>query len=144
MDQVMMVAGLLLLLGGLTQTDMAGTPPREEEIRADAALRRAWEGRQAAVDRICGDRTRIVRIGAVDERFGRLQQAYQKQFGTAWSGEDVVNEGQLDKLAQPSANGVLSNAGKVDPRCQSINAFAGALGEYQNGVTMAEASLSKH
>lgn len=134
-----MIFGLLLLAVSMPQAG-ASPPSPDAGIRADAVLRRAWQGRRGAVERLCGQQARLVRIQALDTRFGRVQQAYQERFGTAWNGQASVSESRLG-VNQPSERGGFSDQEGVDPRCVSPTAFSGALGEYQNGILLAEGEL---
>ncbi|KQN33748.1 hypothetical protein ASG37_16485 [Sphingomonas sp. Leaf407] len=104
-------------------------------------MRRAWQGRTVAVERICGEQARITRIRAIDQRFARVQQAYQRRFAREWDSLGAVSEGRLGTENRPGTNGVLSSDRGVRPGCATISAFAGALGEYQNGVNAAEVEL---
>lgn len=130
------LAALLLQTGG----SLSGSPDYLE-IRADSVMRRAWQGRTAAVERICNQQSRIPRIQAIDQRFMRLQQAYQRKFGRVWDSLGVISEGRLGMETRPGVNGVVSSDRGVDARCATISAFAGALGEYQNSVNVAEVEL---
>ncbi len=131
------LAAFLLQIGG----SISGVPGYSD-VRADAVMRRAWQGRAAAVERICNEQSRIPRIRAIDERFVRLQQAYQRRFGYAWNSLGVISEGRLGMENRQGVNGVLSSDRGIDARCTTISAFAGALGEYQNGVNAAEVELT--
>ncbi len=131
--------GLLLLAAAMPQAG-AGLSSPEAGIRANAVLQRAWQGRRGAVERLCGERSRLVRVQALDTRFSQVQQAYQGRFGVAWNGQASVSESRIG-VTQTSIKGVFSGQGGVDARCVSSTAFAGALGEYQNGIMLAEAEL---
>ena len=134
-----MIFGLLLLAASMPQAGAIRLSP-EAGIRADAALRRAWQGRRGAVERLCGEQSRLVRVQALDTRFGRVQVAYQARFGSFWNGQASVSESRLG-MSQTSEKGAFSDQEGVDPRCVSPTAFSGALGEYQNGILLAEGEL---
>lgn len=135
----MVIVGVVLLAVALPQT---GASPSfsDRVVRADAVLQRAWQGRRKAVDRLCGEQSRLVRIRALDTRFAQVQVAYQKRFGSPWNGQASVSESRIG-VTQTLANDALSGQDGVDARCVSPTAFAGALGEYQNGILLAEGEL---
>lgn len=74
-------------------------------------------------------------------QFMQAQQAYERLFGSAWQTAGVVSEGRLAADYRVGVAGARSGERDIDPRCQSPSSFAGALGEYQNGATLAEAEL---
>lgn len=137
-----MAFGVLLWLAAAAQIGgLPVKPSSYQMVRADALMRRAWQGRSEAVRRLCGDQGRVARLRVVDSGFMRVQQAYQRRFGEAWQGIGVISEGRLAADYRASVAGVTSQDRTIDPRCQSPTGFAGAIGEYQNGVTLATAEL---
>jgi hypothetical protein len=112
-------------------------PPADAAIRADAVMRRAWLGRSEAMLRICGDPDKARRMRLLDAAFGQAQQAYQARFGALWQGIGVVSKAGMGADAENNATGAVTGQTHVNLRCQSPTAFAGALGEYWNGVTLA-------
>lgn len=135
----MAFVGLILLTVMMPQTQTGIVSP-EPRIRADAVFQRAWQGRRGAVQRLCGEQLRLTRVRALDVRFARAQQTYQKKFGAIWEGQSLVSESRIG-VNRTTSKGVLSGQGGVDPNCVSVTAFAGALGEYQNGIMLAEGEL---
>ncbi len=137
----MAFVGLILLTVMMPQTQtQTGILSPESRIRADAVFQRAWQGRRDAVQRLCGEQSRLTRVRALDVRFARAQQTYQKIFGATWEGQSLVSESRIG-VNRTMSKGVLSDQGNVDPKCVSVTAFAGALGEYQNGIMLAEGEL---
>ena len=119
----------------------SAAPTSYDAVRADALLARAWRGRSEAILRICSDQTHVNRIRALDGNFSRAQQAYQQRFGEPWQGLSVVTEGRLGADYNIGVTSGVSSKRAIDRRCQSPAGFAGAIGEYQNGVTLALAEL---
>lgn len=135
----MVIVGLVLLAVSSPQTGAASSFS-DVGVRADAVLQRAWQGRSKAVERLCGEQSRLVRIRALDTRFAQVQNAYQKRFGSPWNGQASVSESRIGNIPT-FENDAISGQDGVDARCVSSTAFAGALGEYQNGILLAEGEL---
>lgn len=132
---------LWLTMSAMQFGGASAAPTSYEAIRADALLSRAWRGRNEAVLRICGDQTRVNRLRLIDGDFSRAQQAYQRRFGGLWQGVGVVSEGRLGADYNLDVTSSVSGQSGIDRRCQSPAGFAGSIGEYQNGVTLALAEL---
>lgn len=132
---------LWLTMSAMQLGGVSAAPTSYEAVRADALLSRAWRGRSEAILRICADQTRVNRLRLIDGNFSRAQQAYQRRFGGLWQGVGVVSEGQLGAGYDLDVTSAVSGESGIGRRCQSPAGFAGALGEYQNGVTLALAEL---
>jgi hypothetical protein len=98
--------------------------PNYDQIRAEALMARAWQGRNQTLLRLCGDRERVDRLRRVDVLFMQAEQAFQRLFGKAWQTAGVVSEGRLAADYRIGAAGASSGERNLDPRCQSRSSFA--------------------